>query len=183
MSVIYLLDAMGILSGPVTIPEIPGLGRVLPANAVELPELAAARPGHVWVYRDGRSVELLDARGTYYRATNGERVEHTGLGDLPRGLTPEPRPGPHHVWQGGAWVLDEATQLASVEAVERSWRDARIAATDYLVLTDYPLTEASRAELYAYRQALRDWPQSEAFPAQADRPQPPEWLAGQLAAA
>ena len=176
MSAIYLLDAAGILSGPVTLPEIPGLGRLLPANSVELPELPAPRPGHVWAYRDGQAIEMSDHRGPCYRTTTGERVEHAELGDLPEGLTPDPRPGPYHVWLSGAWVLDEAAQLAAVQAVERSWRDARIAATDYLALPDYPLTEAARSELYAYRQALRDWPQDVAFPAREQRPQPPEWL-------
>ena len=178
----YMQQSSGELIGPLQLPVIPGLGPVVPTGAVELPELPAPRSCHVWAYRDGQAVELLDARGTYYRTDTGARVQHAELGELPDGLTPDPRPGPYHVWQGGAWVLDEAAQLAAVQAVERSWRDARIDATDYLAMPDYPLTEAARAELYAYRQALRDWPQSAAFPDQTGRPQAPEWLAGQLAA-
>src|SRR5690606_8242594 len=123
MSVIYLTDAMCILSGPVTIPEIPGLGLVLPANAVELGELPEPRAGHVWVWRDGEAVELADHRGTYYRVDTGERVEHAELGELPEGLTPDPRPGPYHVWLSGAWVLDESRQQAAEQAAERAWRD------------------------------------------------------------
>lgn len=110
MSAIYLLDAVGILSGPVTIPDIPGLGRVLPANAVELPELPAPRAGYAWAYRDGQAIEQPDHRGTYYRTDSGERIEHAELGELPEGLTPEPRPGPYHAWQEGAWVLDEEAE-------------------------------------------------------------------------
>jgi hypothetical protein len=185
MSVIYLLDAMGILSGPVTIPEIPGLGRVLPANAVELPELAAARPGHVWVYRDGQVVELLDARGTYYRTANGERVEHAELGELPDGLTAQERPGPYHAWQDGAWVLDAGAQLEAAQADERDWRDGVLASVAWMrdrhrdqveIGGSTSLAAEQYLGLLQYMQDLRDWPQSAAFPAQAARPQPPEWL-------
>lgn len=176
MTAMYLIDAQGVLVGPVTIPEIPGLGPIRPSNSVDLPELPPASPGHVWAYRDGQAVELLDARGTYYRVDTGERVDHEELGELPDGLTPDPRPGPYHAWLSGAWVLDEAAQLAAVQAAERAWRDAQIAGTDYLAMPDYPLAEAARSELYAYRQALRDWPQSEAFPDAAGRPVAPAWL-------
>lgn len=94
-------------------------------------------------------------------------------------MAANPRPSEFHEWRDGEWALDEVAQ----KSAERAWRDARIGATDFLAMPDYPLSEAARAELYAYRQALRDWPQSEAFPAQEHRPQPPEWIAGQLAAA
>lgn len=173
----YMPKSSGELIGPLQIPVVPGHGLVVPTGAVELAELPPARAGHVWVWRDGQAVELADHRGTYYRTDTGERVEHAELGELPEGLTPDPRPGPYHAWLSGVWMLDEAAQLAAVQAAERAWRDAQIAGTDYLAMPDYPLTEAARSELYAYRQALRDWPQSGAFPAAAERPQPPEWLA------
>lgn len=173
----YMQKPNGELIGPLQLPVVPGHGVMAPTGAIELPELPAPRPGHVWVYRDDQAVELPDQRGAYYSTASGEQVEHSELGDLPEGLTPEPRPSQHHVWQGGAWVLDEAAQAAAAQAAERAWRDAQIAGTDYLAMPDYPLTEAARSELYAYRQALRDWPQSGAFPTLAERPQPPAWLA------
>lgn len=71
---------------------------------------------------------------------------------------------------------------AELETTERRWRDARIAETDYLAMPDYPLTDAQRGELYAYRQALRDWPAAGGFPTQENRPQPPAWLAQVLGA-
>lgn len=46
----------------------------------------------------------------------------------------------------------------------RAERDSRIAATDYLMTTDYPLTEAQREKVTAYRQALRDLPEQEGAP-------------------
>ena len=44
---------------------------------------------------------------------------------------------------------------------EREWR---IRATDYLAMPDYPLTDEQRAEVMAYRQALRDLPAQEGAP-------------------
>ena len=38
----------------------------------------------------------------------------------------------------------------------RRERDARISATDYLVLPDYPLPEEKKTAILTYRQALRD---------------------------
>jgi hypothetical protein len=114
----YMQKQAGELIGPLTLQIVPGHGPVVPAGAVELPELPELpdpRQGHVWVYHDGQAVELLDSRGTYYRTTTGERVEHTELGELPEGLTTEPRPGPFHVWQDNAWTLDtEAERRARV---------------------------------------------------------------------
>lgn len=46
----------------------------------------------------------------------------------------------------------------------RAARDARLAATDYLVMPDYPLDEETRTEVEAYRQALRDLPAREGAP-------------------
>lgn len=179
----YMPQSSGELIGPLQIPVVPGHGPIVPTGAIELPELPDPRAGHVWVWRDGQAVELADHRGTYYRVDTGERVEHAELGELPDGLAHEPRPSPYHDYVDGGWVVNEAKKQAGEQTAERAWRDAQIAATDYLAMPDYPLTEQARAELYAYRQALRDWPQSAEFPAQEYRPQPPEWLAGQLASA
>ena len=40
----------------------------------------------------------------------------------------------------------------------RGMRDGKIAATDYLIMPDYPLPEEKKAGVLAYRQALRDLP-------------------------
>lgn len=59
-------------------------------------------------------------------------------------------------------------------AVEvRAERDALIAATDYLMMPDYPLSEAKRQAVAAYRQALRDVPMQAGFPRQIDWPVKP----------
>lgn len=46
----------------------------------------------------------------------------------------------------------------------RAERDRRIVLTDYMLLPDYPLTDATREELKEYRQYLRDIPEMEGFP-------------------
>ncbi len=46
----------------------------------------------------------------------------------------------------------------------RAARDARLAATDCLVLPDYPIPDDQRAAVQAYRQALRDLPAREGAP-------------------
>ena len=174
---IYVTDKLGVLSDPVELPVIPGIGVQMPSNAVQLAEpLSAPAPGHVWVLVNGEPQQLADHRGTVYDTETGAERQHAELGDLPEGLTAEPCPGPYHVWQAGAWVLDEPALLESARLAERDWRNGRISVTDYLAMPDYPLSESQRAELFAYRQALRDWPQAEVFPAIDDRPIPPSWL-------
>ena len=61
-------------------------------------------------------------------------------------------------------------------AQARSQRDALIAATDYLMATDYPLTDEKRQELTVYRQALRDVPEQSGFPTEIVWPTKPEWV-------
>lgn len=188
----YMQKPNGELIGPLQLPVVPGHGVMAPTGAIELPELPAPRPGHVWVYRDDQAVELADHRGIYYRIDTGARVEHKELGELPDGLATEPRPSPHHDYVDGAWVLNETRMQAGKQAAERAWRDMQIASVEWLrnrhrdqleIGAPTTLTAEQYQELLQYMQTLRDWPQSEAFPNQAGRPQPPEWLAGQIEAA
>lgn len=79
------------------------------------------------------------------------------------------------------WQAEKARLAAEAEAAEaarlaeynseparfarlREERDRRIAATDYLMTSDYPLTEAQRAAVSAYRTALRDLPAQDGAP-------------------
>lgn len=150
---------------------------LVPANAF-LEEPPAPAPGHV-VRRaeDLAGWEVVqDNRGLVYSTETGLATSLTELGELPAGFTKDPRPDEFHMWDGQAWVLDDAAWLRAKQAAEREWRDVRLALSDYLVMPDYPLQDAARAELVAYRQALRDWPEHSAFPAIAGRPAPPSWL-------
>lgn len=64
----------------------------------------------------------------------------------------------------------EAARLAEYNSEEarferlRSERDQRLAATDYLLMPDYPLSDDQRTVLQLYRQALRDLPSLEGAP-------------------
>ena len=69
-------------------------------------------------------------------------------------------------------VPDPTTEELAAQA--RSQRDALIAATDYLMATDYPLTDEKRQELTVYRQALRDITTQEGFPYDVNFPEKPE---------
>ena len=79
------------------------------------------------------------------------------------------------------WEAEKARLAAEAESAEtarlaeynsdparyarlRAERDRRVAATDYLVMPDYPLTDHAKAAVSAYRQALRDLPQQAGAP-------------------
>lgn len=79
--------------------------------------------------------------------------------------------------------------VEQVEAAEREWRDGAVTAVLWLrerhrdeqdLLRTTTLTQRQFAELLTYLQALRDWPQSEAFPASESRPTSPAWVAEQV---
>lgn len=81
----------------------------------------------------------------------------------------------------------EAARLAEYNSEEarferlRSGRDRRLAATDYLLMPDYPLSDDQRTILQIYRQALRDLPSQEGAPwdgGAEDTPWPeiPNWV-------
>ncbi len=70
-------------------------------------------------------------------------------------------------------------------ATERAWRGAQLDATDSLVQrhrdqveegANTTLSTEQYQELQAYRQALREWPETEGFPATDLRPVAPAWL-------
>lgn len=83
----------------------------------------------------------------------------------------------------GAKLPDPLT-ASEQAAVERTWRDRQIEATDALVLRHRdelemgPTTLASEQykELQLYRNQLREWPEDELFPSFQGRPVQPQWL-------
>lgn len=58
----------------------------------------------------------------------------------------------------------------------RTQRDAQLRECDYAVMPDYPLEAAQLEEVKAYRQALRDIPETAADPDAVDWPTKPEFL-------
>jgi hypothetical protein len=88
----------------------------------------------------------------------------------------DPRPG--------RWQLDQDLDLVSRSVSEREWRDSVIVRAfsmrdrhrDEVELgMATTLTPEQFAELLVYIQQLRDWPQSEQFPAAEHRPALPAW--------
>tara|TARA_Y100000782_G_scaffold3033_1_gene3487 strand:- start:152 stop:460 length:309 start_codon:yes stop_codon:yes gene_type:complete len=68
-------------------------------------------------------------------------------------------------------LLDEAWHLV------RNKRDSLLRECDYAIMPDYPLTDAEKAAVTAYRQALRDIPETFASPDSVEWPAKPEALA------
>lgn len=58
----------------------------------------------------------------------------------------------------------------------RDTRDTKLSETDYLVASDYPISEENLAEVKVYRQALRDIPEQEYFPKKVIWPDVPKFL-------
>lgn len=63
-----------------------------------------------------------------------------------------------------------------VAAQVRAQRDSMIAQTDYLMMSDYPISEEDKTLLETYRQALRDIPEQEGFPSNVQWPVAPQCL-------
>lgn len=108
---------------------------------------------------------------------------HPDLSWFPCGSQVEPG------WQFADDVFAEpAIALEARQDAEREWRDGALTATEWLVTRHRDeqdmqlattLTADQFAELLVYRQALRDWPQSEVFPDSVQRPVSPPWIAEQ----
>lgn len=73
-------------------------------------------------------------------------------------------------WQGEVTV-EEVPETADEI---RARRDKLLAATDWTQTLDAPIDAATRESMRAYRQALRDVPQQEGFPADIQWPELPE---------
>lgn len=126
---------------------------LLPANATFMIPPVEAGKVSVW---NGTTWELKeDNRGTkYWLPGDGwqtEPHEMKDLGSLPAGA-----------------MLDRPEKPAPTEAELfqqlRAERDRRLAATDYLLMPDYPLNNISKEAVKMYRQALRDLPSQEGAP-------------------
>ena len=72
-----------------------------------------------------------------------------------------------------AIVLTDAEYDTVLAASTRQKRDRLIAATDYLVTPDYPISDDRLAKVKTYRQALRDIPEQSGFPRSITWPDKP----------
>lgn len=147
-------------------------------------------PGFAAVHvKDAQAIWNLvpDLRGLVYRTDTGEEIQWQQLGELPLELTSLKRPGSDHVWDGSSWHLDEKLRNTDECESERLWRDSEIDSIKWLrerhrdesdLKRDTTLTEGQFAQLLAYFQLLRDWPQNSKFPASEFRPVKPDWMVG-----
>ena len=74
---------------------------------------------------------------------------------------------------GIAIYLTDAEYDTVLAASARQKRDRLIAATDYLVTPDYPISDDRLAKVKIYRQALRDIPEQVGFPRTITWPEKP----------
>lgn len=74
---------------------------------------------------------------------------------------------------GIAIYLTDAEYDTVLAASARQKRDRLIAATDYLVTPDYPISDDRLAKIKIYRQALRDIPEQAGFPRTITWPEKP----------
>ncbi|MGG7634179.1 phage tail assembly chaperone [Pseudomonas sp. ES1] len=101
-----------------------------------------------------------------------------------------PAPGKIRAHVDGLPVLIDPPPATAAELaeLERRWRDGELLAVTWLrdrhrdqidIGADTTLTPDQFNALLVYMQALRDWPQSEAFPDSNHRPAAPPWIAEQ----
>lgn len=117
------------------------------------------------------------------RVPDGQAVEiGAPISQLPTAIDPLPAQESPVVILQASVVADQAPSKA-----ERSWRQASLSATEWLVTRHRDEQELGRGtllkaaqylELLEYRQALRDWPDSSHFPEVVFRPVAPEWMVG-----
>lgn len=127
---------------------------LIPANAT-LIEPPVAVEKHVRVFKNGAWVQVQDNRGTKYWLPGDDwQTEPRDMKDL--GPLPD----------GAVTVRPQKPAPTEVELFQqlRAERDRRLAATDYLLMPDYPLDDALKKSAQAYRQALRDLPSQEGSP-------------------
>lgn len=123
--------------------------------------------------------------GQYYGAWSGnpamDRNEYEEQGFIEVASAPE---SAAYFWN----AEQQAFYLPPSADTERAWRDGVLA--EMMALRDrhrdqvevgggVTLVAEQYMELLVYMQALRDWPQSEAFPDSAQRPVAPSWIAEQ----
>lgn len=78
---------------------------IIPAHAY-LDQPPSAVAGKAVVRTADSWAVVTDLRGTVYSTDTGASMRHDELGELPEGLTVEPRPSADHRWSAGEWVLD-----------------------------------------------------------------------------
>lgn len=153
--------------------------------AAEAQAATAVAPG--LVFTAVKDLHYADAQHTVINAT----VTFEGLGTMPFSCTSTDVEAHGQALYARALAGDfgEIAPYAAPAATDesaRTWRDAEIVASQWLVERHRDqvdsgvattLTAAQYSTLLVYRQKLRDWPAAAGFPADATRPVAPDWLA------
>ena len=128
---------------------------------------------------------------TYLESVHGQQMPADAV-PIPEGIylavIANPAPGKIRSHDDGLPILIEPPPPSAEQLAigARAWRDSELLASDRMIARHrderdmggaVTLTAEQFAELLAYRQALRDWPEARAFPGAAARPVPPDWLA------
>lgn len=88
--------------------------------------------------------------------------------------------------KNNAMIVDQGDYYEAVPVPEpteqelasrvRSQREAKLSATDYLIVPDYPISPEDLEAVKVYRQALRDIPEQSGFPKNVQWPVEPQFL-------
>ena len=88
--------------------------------------------------------------------------------------------------KNNAMIVDQGDYYEAVPVPEptvqelassvRSQRNAKLSATDYLIVPDYPISPEDLEAVKVYRQALRDIPEQSGFPKNVQWPVEPQFL-------
>lgn len=145
-------------------------------NGKELIRSACATPTPPPSVPDGYAARWT---GTAWEIVEDHRQKMDNTG-TPQGGTPYWLPDEGDDWQSPPRYLKELGQLpagavtvrpekpspteAELFQQLRAERDRRIAATDFMIMADYPIPADQRTAVQIYRQALRDLPAQEGAP-------------------
>lgn len=182
-------DEDGYYSGPVTVMLVDGVG--LPDHVVDLD--FPADPDHFFYRLNADRTEWTAEKKPTTAAEcvafgvishKSQTARCAKLRDLFQSLTEGSEE--YRVKRGEkdlSWSVEkipaktEAEKLAEAEEQVRAQRDSLIAATDFLMASDYPISDEDRAAVTVYRQALRDVPQQKGFPLEVQWPEAPAIVA------
>lgn len=151
MTKAYQYDASGYYAG-----EVEDYG-LLPNNATYT--APKAKEGYIPRWTGAKWEQVEDHKGKQ-GYVDGQPHTVAEYGPLPKGWSDTPPPPS---------AKEKATQA-------RAQRDSLIAATDYLLMPDYPVSEEKRKTVTAYRQALRDVTKQPGFPGAITWPEAPEGI-------
>ncbi|WP_339494415.1 MULTISPECIES: phage tail assembly chaperone [unclassified Pseudomonas] len=142
---------------------------------------------------NGVAVELIDT-GDYLITQLFAPAFVESMVPVPQGMKVEigapvgellPGNEPSLVTENPVVIPKAAVEEQEPLTAARTWRQSSLSSTEWWVTRHRDEQELGRGttlkaqqylELLEYRQALRDWPESGAFPAAVSRPRVPQWL-------